>query len=293
MSIDIVGQERGPLVSVVVPSYNHSDYIEECLKSIFDQDYMNKQIIVIDDGSTDASPELLRKLENKYGLKLVLQFNRGLLPTLNTALGLAQGQFIVPFASDDFMLPGRLSRQVAHLQKHPEVAICGGNVVPIGINGERHISYSPKPGRRLDFDAVFLGNIAGAPAPSMMLRTAVVRDVGGYDEELGVEDLLMMLKVTRAGYLIDVLDSEEACYRQHDGNMHTRHEYMFTEILRVYKLFQNHPMYERVVTRHCKSYFLKAAKKNPQLAKKILREIPLRYWDMKILRGILHTLKLR
>lgn len=291
MNVNTFSHGNMPLVSVVVPSYNHSAYINNCLQSIFEQDYPNKQVIVIDDGSIDDSPEILRDLQGKFEFELVVQPNHGLLPTLNKALAMAKGEFFVPFASDDIMLPGRLSRQVAHFQKHPEVAICGGNVVPIGINGDRLGNHISEPARRLDFDAVFFGTMHGAPAPSMMLRTAVVRDVGGYEESLGVEDLLMMLKVTRAGYLIDVLATEEACYRQHEGNMHSRHEYMFYEVLNIYKLFAEHPGYDSVVTKHCKSYFLKASKKSPRLAKKVLKEIPVRKWDIKVLRGILHMRK--
>jgi|SRR5690554_2511120 len=291
MNFEAIAHESVPLVSVVVPSYNHSAYISDCLQSIFEQDYPNKQIIVIDDGSSDGSPEILGELQDKLGFELVLQSNHGLLPTLNKALSIAKGEFFVPFASDDVMIPGRLSRQVAHLQKHPEVAICAGNVVPIGVNGETIAGYTSRSARRLDFDAVFFGAVPGAPAPSLMLRTDVVQEVGGYDESIGIEDLLMMLKITRAGYFIDVLDSKEAYYRQHDNNMHSRHEYMFYEVLNIYKMFEDYPNSEKAINKHCKSYFLKAAKRNPVLAKKILKNVPIRSWDLKIVRGVLRLLK--
>lgn len=285
MSVD------GPLVSVVVPSYNHASFIESCLQSIFAQDYTNKQVIVIDDGSTDGSRELLQRLQDDYPFTLRVQANQGLLSTLNRALALADGELFVPIASDDVMLPGRLSRQVEHMRSHPQVAICGGNIVPIAENGERlpH-KYRHRPARRLDFRAVFCGTVAGAPAPSMMLRTDVVHSVGGYDETMHIEDLLMMLKVTRAGYFIDVLEDDLAFYRVHDGNTHSRLEFMFDEVLRIYALYADDQDYQAVCIKHFKSYFMKAAKADRGLALKILGRIPLRSMDLKVLRGVLRML---
>lgn len=280
-----------PLVSVVVPSYNHISYIEDCLISIFQQDYPKLQVIVIDDGSSDGSLELLQSLNAKYPFELLSQVNRGLLPTLNRALELVKGEYFVPIASDDLMMPGRITRQVAHLKSEPRVAICGGNIVPINEDGQSLPQrYRFRPARRLDFDAVFCGTLAGAPAPSMMLRTAVVREVGGYDESLRIEDLLMMLKVTRAGYWVDVLEDDLSYYRSHGKNMHSNLEFMFLEILRVYSVFSDHDSYQKVCYFHRKSYFIKASKVDSVLARRILAGIPIFAWNIKVVRGVLRML---
>ena len=63
--------EKKPLVSVIVPSYNHIDFIEDTIRSVIGQTYSNVELVVIDDGSTDGSPELLKTLSNKYGFKLI------------------------------------------------------------------------------------------------------------------------------------------------------------------------------------------------------------------------------
>ena len=72
-----------PLVSIVVPSYNHEKYIERCITSIYEQDYKYFELIVIDDGSTDESVKVLEKLKNKYDFYLECNENQGLAKTFN------------------------------------------------------------------------------------------------------------------------------------------------------------------------------------------------------------------
>ena len=77
---------KNPLVSVVVPSYNHGLYVEKCIDSIVNQSYKNFELIVLDDGSTDNSVEILTKLQKKYGFYLEFNKNQGLIKTINRAL---------------------------------------------------------------------------------------------------------------------------------------------------------------------------------------------------------------
>ena len=100
-----------PLVSIIVPSYNHIKYIEICLNSIVNQTYKNIELIVIDDGSSDGSVEFLQKyfdhlkLENK---KLILQKNQGAHNAINNGLKLATGEYVTILNSDDIYAPDRL-----------------------------------------------------------------------------------------------------------------------------------------------------------------------------------------
>ena len=75
--------EVNPLVSVIIPSYNHERFITQCIENIINQTYKNFELTVIDDGSKDGSPEILRHLQGKYGFNLVLQENMRLALTLN------------------------------------------------------------------------------------------------------------------------------------------------------------------------------------------------------------------
>ncbi|PHR95430.1 MAG: glycosyl transferase [Oceanobacter sp.] len=275
-----------PLVDVVVPCYNHAAFVKDCIDSVLAQSYPNIRLLVIDDGSKDESPQILREMATKYGFNLRVQTNKGLLPTLNDALHEVNGEYFAPFASDDIMLPDRIALQMAHMQAHPEVAICGGNIIPIDDSGRvLEKKRRRRPARRLDFDSIFNNLLPGAPAPSFLMRRDVVIEVGGYDTDLRIEDLTMMLKVCSAGYVVDVLEEELAYYRTHAQNTHANIRFMLDEVLKIYALFADHKDYEKVCLDHRKSVFLKAAKLDKPLAREIIKQIPLRSWDMKTLRG--------
>lgn len=109
-----------PLVSVVVPSYNHSLYIKETLCSVFNQTYPNIELIVIDDGSTDGSPEIIRKvlLESPFPVRSFFRENKGAHHTLNEGITLANGVYINPLNSDDIFEPTRVSDMVSHIVNH-------------------------------------------------------------------------------------------------------------------------------------------------------------------------------
>tara|TARA_R110000850_G_scaffold16225_2_gene50880 strand:+ start:6588 stop:7448 length:861 start_codon:yes stop_codon:yes gene_type:complete len=276
-----------PLVSVVVPCYNHAAFVRECINSILAQSYPNLRLLVIDDGSKDDSPQILKEMAAEHGFELRIQQNKGLLPTLNDALHEVNGEYFAPFASDDIMLPDRIALQVAHMQAHPEVAICGGNIIPIDDRGKvLEKKRRRRPARRLDFETIFNNILPGAPAPSFLMRRGAVIEVGGYDAGLRIEDLTMMLKVCNAGYVVDVLEDDVAYYRTHAQNTHANIRFMLDEVLKIYSLFADHRDYEKVCLHHRKSMFLKAAKLDKPLARELIRQIPLRSWDMKTLRGV-------
>lgn len=276
-----------PLVSIVVPCYNHARYVKQCIESILAQTYPNIELLVIDDGSSDESPRILEELAASHGFTLRIQSNQGLLPTLNTALQEVKGEYFAPFASDDVMLPERIALQVEHMRRHPEVAICGGNIVPIDEDGKvLEKKRRVRPSRRLDFDSIFKNLLPSAPAPTFLMRREVVLQVGGYDPSMRIEDLTMMLKVCQAGYVVDVLEEEVAFYRTHAENTHANIRFMLDEVLRTYALFADHPDYQGACLAHRKSMFLKAAKLDKPLAREIIKQIPLRYWDRKTARGV-------
>jgi hypothetical protein len=104
-----------PLVSVVVPSYNHAPYLEEALRSIFAQSYRALEIVVVDDGSTDGSPALAERClrDAPFPHRLLAQANRGAPAAINEGLRLASGEFVNLLNSDDAFEPERIERMVA------------------------------------------------------------------------------------------------------------------------------------------------------------------------------------
>jgi len=105
---------RQPLVSIVIPSYNHAAYIEQALDSVYTQTYGNLEVIVIDDGSTDGSPEIIAKklVHCPWPHRFIARENKGAHTTLNEAITLAQGEYINPLNSDDLFTPTRIATLV-------------------------------------------------------------------------------------------------------------------------------------------------------------------------------------
>ncbi|WP_369960133.1 glycosyltransferase [Pseudomonas benzenivorans] len=282
--------EKQPLVTVIIASYNHAPYIEACIRSVLRQTYPNVELLVIDDGSKDDSVERIRRLQAEHGFDFRVQQNQGLTHTLNAAIKRARGSLIVPFGSDDIMLEERLAKQVTYMEGKPEVGICAGNIELIDADGELFPEKRQRrdvPFRRLDFDDVFMERKPYPPAPTLMFRKEALEKVGGFDPQIRLEDLLIELKITHAGYYIDCLGEVLARYRKHASNSYKNHRFMIDSILRTYALFSDHPQYEFVRTRFLSSMFLKCSNRDRALARELLAQIPFKNWSKKTWRGLM------
>ena len=104
-----------PLVSIVVPSFNHARFVERALRSVFEQGYRGIELVVIDDGSSDGSPTLIESIlrDSPFPHRLVARANRGATETLNEGIALAQGSHVQFLNSDDWFAPDRVERMVA------------------------------------------------------------------------------------------------------------------------------------------------------------------------------------
>lgn len=285
-----VPAEAQPLVSVIVASYNHGPYIEACIESVLAQTYPRIELLVIDDGSRDDSVERIRRLQEQHGFCFRAQPNQGLSRTLNAAIERAAGSLIAPFGSDDIMLPGRIETQVAHLLDKPEVGICAGAIQEIDGQGAPRGPAQRFGDRRLDFEDVFLDRKRGAPAPTLLFRREALEQVGGFDPEIRLEDLLIELRITRAGYFIDVLDEVLALYRVHGRNTYQNHRFMVQNVLQTYAQFADHPAHERVRQRFLNSMALKCARRDKALARELLAQLPPSAWNAKTLRALARLL---
>lgn len=275
-----------PLVSVIISSYNHAPYIEASILSVVRQSYPNIELLVVDDGSGDDSVARIEALQKIHGFDFRAQANKGLSRTLNETIERARGSLIAPLGSDDIMLPQRIATQVAYLADKPEVGICAGDIQSIDAQGTPRAAPRGLPQRRLDFEDVFLGRKPGAPAPTLLFRREALERVGGFDPDVRLEDLMIELKITHAGYFIDILGEPLALYRVHDSNTYKNYRFMVDNVLATYARFSDHPAYPEVCARFRNSMLLKCAQHDKALAWKLLSELPLRYWNGKTLRAM-------
>jgi glycosyltransferase involved in cell wall biosynthesis len=217
-----------PLVSVIVPAYNHAQYIETCLQSIYDDDYPELEVIVMDDGSRDDTFEVARRWREtrpgRFGqFRLERQENRGLPRTLNRLTSLATGEFIALVASDDYLLPGGITTRLRALEAHPEwLAVFGDAHIVDGDGALLHSSGTLGfKGRhaeifahshRMANELIFRWWV---PGPTMMMRRSAldpISGVGGYDESLSFEDRDMYLRLI-ARNALGFVSEQVAAYR--------------------------------------------------------------------------------
>jgi len=277
-----------PLVSVLISSYNHADFIETSIRSVYAQSYPNIELLVVDDGSRDGSVELIQQLQAELGFDFVAQANKGLCTTLNEMIVRSKGRYIAPLGSDDVMLPERFSLQIPFMEQHPETGICAGGIVLIDGDGnplpdkkQRH-----RPARRLDFDDLFMDRKPGPPAPTLLFRREALEKVGGFDPTIRIEDYFVELRIARAGYFIDILEEPLALYRVHGSNTYKNRRLMIETELAIYQRFSDHPGYEATRLRYLNAMFAKVASEDRALAGELLAQIPWRSRNLKTLKGL-------
>lgn len=167
-------------VTVLMPVFNGAPYLAEALESVLRENIPDMEVLVFDDGSTDFSPEILARYDDPR-LRVIRHANMGLAATLNKGIGLARGEYIARQDQDDLLLPGRLAKQLAFMDTHPEVAMVGTWAeIRVGDTSDgrfhRHPSADDVLRTQLLFDNPFVHS-------SIMLRTTAVRGVGGYSED--------------------------------------------------------------------------------------------------------------
>lgn len=282
-----------PLVSVIVPCYNHAGFVEACLQSILKQSYRNFELIILDDGSPDNSKQVIEAFLSKLpkGCEQHIHFdshdNIGLCATLNKGIALSQGKYVVTFASDDIMVLDRLEKQVAYLETNPEVGVCGGSMLGIDNDGVTLSKQKTLSACTLDFDDIFWRDNGGPPAPTAMIRKSVLDEAGEYDTNSGIEDLYMWLKITANGHKIGIISDVLAYYRSHDNNMHNNYAWMIDNIQRIYSGYQDHPKYAEVLDNFLTSMFVKTAKKDKAIAWGLLKDLDWSRQTNKKIKGLM------
>jgi len=233
------------LVTVVIPSYNHQNYIKEAIESIINQSYKNIELIVIDDGSIDSSPKILDSLSKKYGFKYIHRENRGLSKTLNEALELAKGEYFSICASDDRFILDKVYKQVKFLENNLDYAVCYGNVIAFNNSGiEKRVNVKNGKSRWI-FKELITADI-NIPAPSSMMRTHILREVGGYSEDILIEDWDMWLRVANI-YKIGYLNEYLAYYRDHEKNTYKQTYKMFEAQKKILEKWSDYKYYNQAL----------------------------------------------
>jgi glycosyltransferase involved in cell wall biosynthesis len=169
------------LISVLLPVYNGSAYLEESIKSILDQTYSNFEIIIINDGSTDESPLIIQKFKDDQRIRFFNQQNQGLSAALNRAIGLAKGKYLARQDQDDISLPLRFEKQIEFLENHPDYAMVGTWAEILGEKTRTRRSHKhPAESSILKFDLLFNNPFVHS---SVMMRKSTFDQIGLYSTD--------------------------------------------------------------------------------------------------------------
>jgi glycosyltransferase involved in cell wall biosynthesis len=242
-----------PLVSVIVPAYNYGRFLPDALGSITRQTLPDFELIVVDDGSTDDTPEVLARWRDAR-LVTVRQANAGIMATREVGLRLARGKYVAWLDADDLWRPTYLERQLGVLESEPEVGFCftnfvrsqDGTLLP-ETQFDHATSLRKLPGRPVKADTqarVLTRDTFAALTPfrdmpcwlqaSVFRREALDGLRMRRDVQAG-EDLYIMLQVyTRARAAL--IDAALVEVRRHGGNSYSSHDQIRTGILRVVHL---------------------------------------------------------
>ena len=203
-----------PLVSIVVPSYNHERFITECIESIVNQTYKNIELTVIDDGSKDNSLRILKELQAKYEFNLVFQENHGIAYTLNRGLKeYSHGKYFACCASDDYWALDKIEKQVNFMESNYFYPMCYGKT--FYVDEDSNILANMDFNNRILkggwlFEDILLFRIH--PPVNYMFRTSIFSEIGYYKENILAEDYYMNLKISNK-YAIGFLNEYLGYYR--------------------------------------------------------------------------------
>jgi glycosyltransferase involved in cell wall biosynthesis len=204
------------LVSVLMPVFNGEKYLKEAIESILSQSYELFEFLIIDDGSTDSSLDIIRLYEDERIRVISNAENIGLIKTLNLGISLCKGDFIARFDCDDVSMPYRLNDQINYLKNNSKSVLVGGQAIRIDAQGNE----IKKMNVPLSHKGICLGMVFGNKIfhPAAMIRKSSLPD---FPYDIGwkhVEDFYLWLHLSEKGEFHN-LNKVVLKYRWHSSNV--------------------------------------------------------------------------
>ena len=223
---------HSPLVSVVITVYNGEKYIEQSIESILSQTYQAWELIIINDGSSDNTENLILKYPDKRIKYLRNDTNRGISFSLNKGLDATNGEFIARLDADDISLPFRLEKQVEFLNENKDYTLCGTYFQTINAKGKilKHVRF---PTNNRDAQSYLLLHNCFCQS-AIMMRAPIAKKLK-YDQDFRIgEDYDLWHRISKQGKITN-LPLFTTLYRIHDTNITRKSEVMFTDVIKVQK----------------------------------------------------------
>ncbi|TAH05457.1 MAG: glycosyltransferase [Sphingobacteriales bacterium] len=233
-----------PLVSILIPVYNTAAYLTRAIQSILEQQYPSMEIILINDGSTDASETIIQSFQDPRIRYVKNEQNLGLVYTLNKGIDLSAGKYIARMDGDDMCLPGRITQQVAYLEAHPEVGVLASRVSlinemdkPIGNWAADEQNTTPEQIRG------FLPKDNCLAHPSIMAKAEMLKKYKYRSEQSQAEDYDLWLRMAADGVVIHKLPDELVQHRiVHNSFTRSRQQNVFKKLAKTKFRFVGHAL---------------------------------------------------
>ena len=187
-----------PLVSVIIPTYNRAEYVAQAVESVLNQTYSEIETIVVDDGSTDSTPEVLRKYQDQ--INYIYQERGERSKARNEGFRHSKGDCIAFLDSDDVWLPTKIEKQVGALNEQPDVGLIYTGVQFIDTNGGPCAGKLcwDEPVRKVLYEDLMTHNVITGSLSAIMVRRACLDRVGLFDESMNIcEDLDLYRRIAR------------------------------------------------------------------------------------------------
>jgi Glycosyl transferase family 2 len=214
-------------VDVITPCYRYARFLRQCVESALSQSLRDIRVLIIDDASPDDTNEIASALAKEDPRVEVVQHatNKGHIAAFNEGIEWATAKYLLVLSADDYLLPGALARAVELMDAHPEVGFTYGKQLTLhdGDDAEQvaRAAVSDAPARIVDGPTfIELGGARNiVPTPTVVVRTELQKQVGGYRPELPHSgDMEMWLRLA-AHSRVGILDAHQAVYRRHGANM--------------------------------------------------------------------------
>lgn len=235
---------NNPLISVLIPSYNHVRYIEEAVRSVWGQTYRLLELVVADDCSTDGSRDLLLRLQANSPIPMKLELadaNRGINANMSAALSASEGEYIALLDSDDLYLPGRFEEQASALDAKPDVMVAYGNGRNVKQGQLLNRIVSPDEVSRIQNSAPasYLKDLYTRPNTlfwqGFLIRRGFLIKCGGFEKDPAIAgdwslNIRVFQQLTQCGYGFEYIDDDLFHHRIHEKNATDRF-HIQTEIM--------------------------------------------------------------
>ncbi|MBW9151359.1 glycosyltransferase [Clostridium estertheticum] len=229
---------QNPLVSIVVPAYNHEKYVGECIESIINQTYQNIELIIINDGSKDKTADIIRTYETKCIERFkrfifINKNNEGICKTLNKGIRESKGEYFCFIASDDCMTNNCINQIVEFFSENKEVERVISNFYMYYFSENKKLLYYKNAPKWITYMNInnnkFLKQniIQNQLTVFGMYRRTVIDKVGLFDENILFEDWDMNLRIISNNVKIGYVKEPLFYYRQHSNNTCNANNFKF------------------------------------------------------------------